>query len=278
MPLQIGENQYRLCGLDTNIYSELVKDPPTYFAGLRRVLGSDFLLCFSPYSLFELRAKPEVYHRFVEIFDTFPCAILKNEQQLFEEEKKHHPEPADVDPMLFGFSFVNRSRGTNLRNLLPQVFENAETQERERSWPGLKMELLSNWMELKKNYPPKGRAYQLPEAAEFARKATVQQIAFRAPEWARVTRASGEPVRWQAFPSVIMTMLTVFFRLYEPRGRKPVPQDVFDVLISTPTPYLDVVVTENMQANVLSKAKKIFPQIRDVEVYALRDLRQAPVT
>jgi hypothetical protein len=72
-----------------------------------------------------------------------------------------------------------------------------------------------------------------------------------------------------------MTLLTVFFRLYEPRNRRPVPQDVFDVLISTPTPYVDVVVTENMQAEILRKARKVFPTVRDVDAYTLRDLRGA---
>lgn len=276
MPLQIGENTYRLCGLDTNIYSEIAKDPRTHLAGLWEVMGAgDFLMCFSPYSLFELRAKPDVYEDFIDIFDVFPCAILKNEEQLFEEEQDHYPDPDAVDPMLFGFSFVNRSRGTNLKNLLDVVFRDQKTLERERSWPALKRELLNDWIDLKANYPPKGRSYQLPEAAAFGKKASLQHISLRAPDWVRSKRMSGERVRWDAFPSVVMTLLTVFFRLYEPKGRKAVPQDVFDVLISTPTPYLDVVVTENMQANILSKAKKIFPRIRAVEVHTLRDLRDA---
>lgn len=70
-----------------------------------------------------------------------------------------------------------------------------------------------------------------------------------------------------------MTLLTVFFRLYEPQSRKAVPQDVFDVLISTPTPYVDVVITEGMQAEILRKAKRVFEPIRHVQVYTLRDVR-----
>ena len=76
-----------------------------------------------------------------------------------------------------------------------------------------------------------------------------------------------------SFPSVSMTLLTVFFRLYEPRNRSPEAQDVFDVLIATPTPYLDVVVTEAMQAQILAKARKVFDPLKSVDVYTLRDLR-----
>ena len=274
--MKIGEGEYRLCLLDTNIYSELAKDAPRYFAGLRAVLGeSGWLLCFSPYSLYELRAKPAVYEKFVDIFDVFPCAVLKNEGQLFEAEQEAYLTRDEVDPLLVGFSFFNKEKGTNLRSLLTRVFEDETTLAREAEWPALKLELLDRWQELRKNYPPKGRWYQLHEARPFAKLGTIQQVAHRDPAWARGLRGQGEKLRWDGFPSIAMTLLTVFFRLYEPRNRRPVPQDVFDVLISTPTPYVDVVVTENMQAEILRKARKVFPTVRDVDAYTLRDLRGA---
>lgn len=212
-----------------------------------------------------------------KIFDVFPCAILKNEEQLFYEERDAYPDPTGVDPLLLGFSFMNRSKGTNLSNLLKAVFREPSSRQREKEWPELKVSLLKDWLDLKKNYPPKGRRYQLPEAAEFARKATFQHVAFRDAAWLRELTSKREPFRWTAFPSVAMTLLTVFFRLYEPQGRKAVPQDVFDVLISTPTPYLDVVITENMQAEIIRKAKRVLAPIRNVEVYTLRDIRDVNV-
>ncbi|MEX2527038.1 MAG: hypothetical protein WEA09_05310 [Gemmatimonadota bacterium] len=274
--MKLGGGEYLLCALDTNIYSELSKDPRTYFAGLRAVLGDrPWLLCFSPYSLFELRAAPAIYERFLDIFDVVPCAILKNEEQLFTAEQGVYPAWQNVDPLLFGFSSLNRPKGMNLRNLLTLVFEQDETIAREEEWPSLKVELLQNWRDLKKNYPPKGRWYQLHEARDFARRATLQQIACRDGAWVRELKRRGERLQWEAFPSVAMTLLTVFLRLYEPMGRTGVPQDVFDVLISTPTPYVDVVITEGMQAEIVRKAGKLFPPIQKVRVHTLQDLRQA---
>lgn len=273
--MRIGTGDYRLCGLDTNVFSELVKDPRTYLPGITRILGdSPSLLCFSPYTLFELRARPDLFARFVEIFDVYPCAILKNEEQLVEAEVDAYGQQAPVDPLLFGFSYLNRSRGTNLKNLLEVVFAHNTTAERERDWPALKLELLRDWIALRANYPPKGRTYVLTEAKEFARRVAIQQLEDRAPAFVARIRSKGERLDVSRFPSLRMMLLTLFFRVYEPLGRKPTPQDVFDVLIAAPTPYLDVVITENMQAAILGKARRVLSALRDVEVLTLRQVRE----
>jgi hypothetical protein len=274
--MQIGSTDYRLCGLDTNVVSEIVRQPRTYLRGIVELLqDAPSLLCFSPYSLFELRARRDVFAAFVELFDVYPCALLKNEEQLFESEIAAYDSQERVDPFLFGFSYINKSRGTNLKNLLSIVFQQTATLQREREWPAFKEELLRDWLTLKQNYPPRGRTYLLPEAKEFARRATLQQVRHRAPAWVASVENRGEQIEWRRFPSVIMTLLTVFFRLYEPATRKPRVQDVFDVLISTPTPYLDVVFTERMQAEILGKSRRIFPAISGVKVFSLREIRGA---
>ena len=46
-----------------------------------------------------------------------------------------------------------------------------------------------------------------------------------------------------------------------------------DVLISSIAPYVDAVITENFQADVYKKAKKLIPQIKELEIYRLKDIR-----
>ena len=273
--VRIGSSEYRLCGLDTNVFSELLKDRSTLPAVMQLLGDTPSLLCFSPYTLYELRARPDLFALFVEMFDVFPCAILKNEEQLVSAEVAAYNVEDKVDPLLFGFSYLNKSRGTNLRNLLDAVFSASATAQRERDWPSLKRELLRDWIDLKKNYPPKGRTYVLTEAREFARRVTIQQVAEREPEFYRTLSNRGEKLDVKRFPSLSMTLLTMFFRIYEPVGRKPTPQDVFDVLISAPTPYLDVIITERMQAEIVKKASRLLPALRDVTVFSLRDVRSS---
>lgn len=155
------------------------------------------------------------------------------------------------------------------------TFKNPDTLRREQEWPKLKQELLRGWVDLKPNYPPKGSTYIAPEGIPFVRKATLQSTAERAPDWTRRMEDSGEAISAAAFPSVRMTLWTVFFRLYLAR-RQPEPQDVFDVLISTPAPYLDAVVTEKHQAEIYRQVKKLDRIIDHLSVYTLRDLRTQP--
>jgi len=49
--------------------------------------------------------------------------------------------------------------------------------------------------------------------------------------------------------------------------------DAMDVIISCIVPYMDAVVTENFQANVYKKAMKLIPQLNQLEIYTLKDIR-----
>ena len=69
-----------------------------------------------------------------------------------------------------------------------------------------------------------------------------------------------------------MILWTLFYRFYLP-ARKPVEQDVFDILIGSPAPYLDAVVTEKHQAEIYRQVKTLEPAIGHLQVYTLSDLR-----
>ena len=63
-----------------------------------------------------------------------------------------------------------------------------------------------------------------------------------------------------------------FFRIFKTQ-KNIKPNDVMDVLISSIAPYVDAVITENFQADVYKKAKKLIPQIKELEIYRLKDIR-----
>ena len=73
-------------------------------------------------------------------------------------------------------------------------------------------------------------------------------------------------------PAARMMEYSQFMRVYQIQKTLK-PNDVMDVLISCIVPYVDAVITENFQADVYKKAKKIISQISDLEIYRLRDIR-----
>lgn len=274
--LELGSSKYRLVGVDTNVISEILKDHDGARQGFISRFAAGYIPCLSVYSMFELRQRPDIYQEFLEFFDVYPCIMLKNEEQLCADEVAAHPTASNIDPTVCAFSYFNSLRGTNLKNLMETTFKNLDTLRREREWPQLKLDLLDGWMALKGNYPPRGSTYIAPEGVPFVRRATLQNVAERAPDWAREVQQSGGTISATAFPSVRMTLWTVFFRLYVGR-RQPTPNDVFDVLISAPAPYLDAVVTEKHQAEIYRQVKKLDHIIDHLDVYTLKDLRAAPL-
>jgi len=55
--------------------------------------------------------------------------------------------------------------------------------------------------------------------------------------------------------------------------KKVFPNDAMDVKISCIMPYMDAVITENFQANVYKKARKLIPKLNKLEIYTLKDIR-----
>jgi len=271
---KLGKNEYKLCCLDTNALARIVEEPRIYGRGFITVYPPDQAIpCFSPYSLFELRARREIFDKFVKFFALYPCMVLKNEEQLFNDELASYPDPSGVIPVLLGFSAFNKSRGCDLESLLSRSFNCPDILQRELAWPALKKGILDSVVALKSNFSPKGKRFTTKDAARFVRNAAIEQIALRAGEWVRRRLGEGHVPRTDAFPSVKMSLFTVFFRLYEPDRRTPEPQDVFDILISASVPYLDAIIVENFQAEIVRKVAALDPFVRHVEVRTLRDLR-----
>lgn len=73
-------------------------------------------------------------------------------------------------------------------------------------------------------------------------------------------------------PASRMMEYSQFIRIYQIQKALK-SNDVMDVLTSCIVPYVDAVITENFQADVYKKAKKMIPQIRDLEIYRLKDIR-----
>jgi hypothetical protein len=231
--------------------------------------------CFSPYSLFELRRRREVYQQFIEFFSIYPCVILKNEEQLFNDEIERYPNPSQVDPVLYGFSVVNKPKGCDLETLMNRLFSSSNVVAREAEWLRLKEEALKEMLGLKRNFAPCGQRYSSDDAKTFVFRAAIEQIACRAREWVRERLERRDTPDPNAFPSIKMALFTVFYRLYEPDRRAPETQDVFDILISTATPYVDALVVENFQAEIVRKVAKLDPFVSHVSVNTMRDLLRA---
>ena len=98
--LQINGTDYRLCLLDTNAVSEMLKNrEPAFRNYLTWSLRDDrptFVPAFSLFTIIELRQSPAVYEQFTDVFSTVPCLLLKSREQLLEEEIRRISRPVCI--------------------------------------------------------------------------------------------------------------------------------------------------------------------------------------
>ena len=90
MPITLpnGSN-YKLCLLDTNALSEIVKHPNNEGRGfIERFPPSEFVPCLTVYNLIELRRQSDVLRKFIKFFDVYPSFIAKPFQLILEAEIK----------------------------------------------------------------------------------------------------------------------------------------------------------------------------------------------
>jgi hypothetical protein len=271
--ITLNGNEYKLCLIDTNVVSEIIKHPNTigrrYFEALNPGI---YIPCFSLFTILELRQTKKVYNSFLEIFSIIPCIILKSLDQLFQDELDNYPDSDKVSPILVSCPGVLAPKGLKLGEILELAFSKPELRQAECKWSSGKIEILDGMLSLVKNYPPKGDKYTQNEIRIFVEIAGYQQIVLRANNFARCMADKKCQVLVGSFPSIKTTTFTVFYKFYMDQ-RRPLESDPFDIIISSALPYVDAVVTEKHLAYILMKVKNQDDFLNHLEIYRLKDLQ-----
>ena len=273
--LQINGTDYRLCLLDTNAVSDMLKDRKRAFSNyLTWSLSGPAPVavpCFSLFTILELRQSLLVYGEFTDVFQTVPCLFLKSREMILEDEIRLYPNPSTVDPSILAFAGPLAQAG--LADVLESFFATDEGIRQEQAWNEGRREAVDGMVSLVQNYRPARGAYTPTEVRTFVQIVGYQQIAMMEPGFARSLIDRGEALDIDAFPSIKASTFTVFYKFYVDRSRRPQVSDAFDVLISSAMPYMDAIVTENHQAQAIRKMKRRDGFLDDLRVLTLKDFR-----
>lgn len=121
--ITLNGHTYKLCLIDTNAVSEMVKCPdPIMRHFFEAIKPNEYIPCFSIFTILELREKDEVYKRFLETFSVFPCLILKSLDQLFQDELTAYPDHTKISPILISSPGVLAPKNQKLTDILTLAF------------------------------------------------------------------------------------------------------------------------------------------------------------
>lgn len=273
--IKINNNNYKLGLLDTCIISEILNNTldemQSFFSKITKS-DSMILPCVTMWSVLELRSRVEHYQKFIEFFSVIPFCMLKTPDAILNDEFQHYPYWNKVDPILFSFSML-RPKEESLEYFLNKIFSQPEVISAEKNWKNKwKRDTLKSILSLKKNFVPINKNLNAEDAKKFIDEALPQYVISHNPIWAKQRIDQKEEIIFDAFPSAKAGLYTVFYRFYV-ANREPEIQDIFDILINNVVPYLDYVVTENFQADILRKIKKADVQFSHLEIETIKDLR-----
>ncbi len=138
MPVELPNgSRYKLCLLDTNALSEIVKRPSNEGRGyIERFPPNEFIPCFTPYSLFELHRHPGVFHKFVKFFNIYPALITKPFQHILELEVAAKGRAKVNDVLLCAFTPLGPDSSFELVRFIDNFLSSPEMTKLEFDSPG----------------------------------------------------------------------------------------------------------------------------------------------
>lgn len=271
--LQLKGRSYEVMLVDTNVLSDALKDNSTGRRLLSRSASRPAIIGIAIWTLIELRRKPELYERFLEVFGVMPFVVFKTRDQLLRDEIARYPDPSGIQGILAAFGPLNDGLFSDPRTFFDQLFEKPEAAEAERRWnEDWTQETLESMLALRSNFPPGPDGYKKGDARRFVEMAVFEQLARFDPKWTKRKLRKGL-IATRAFPSLQLILYCVFYRFYE-EGREPELPDVFDLLIHAVSPYVDTVLTEAFQVELLKKVQSRDPGLPIPEAFSLREVRR----
>ncbi len=271
--------EYKLCLLDTNIISEISKNKlGERKKFVKKLLENSWMVCITSGSLFELRKNQSVYKQFLEVFSVLPFFVLKPFIILFEAEKEVYGKDDILSPIQLAISYANKDPKLQLMGFMEEIFSRDEVIESEKHRRSDETQVINNWISRIENFTPRKNTANASDAEKYVNEAAFQTILKLdldlGSNFIREKIEKKELIDITEFPAVLLMLYSQYYRLYDP-GWKSTPQEVTDIEIMAAVPYVDVVITENFQAEILRKIQNRgnYVDINNVQVLTLRDIR-----
>lgn len=233
-------NTYKLCLLDTNAISEIIKNS--------EVEGYGFINRFSPseYAPIELRRRKDLYDKFINFFSVYTFFLLKPFQFLLEDEiNAYEKKEKRVTALLYAFTPLGRSDQYRLKDFMTKLFKKKEIKKLKKNWRNEEKITLNTWLSNKKNFTPKNSEANSRDAEYYIEEAGIQTLIKLYPSWVKENIIDKSKfIKLDELASFKVMLYSQYYRLYDPHW-DPKPQEVTDVTIVSAVPYMDAIITEN---------------------------------
>ncbi|MHA1685594.1 MAG: hypothetical protein ACTSYD_04205 [Candidatus Heimdallarchaeaceae archaeon] len=269
--IEINNRKYRLCLFDTNALSSLLQKPKEWFNYFNNEFSvSGTIISCSIYTLSELYFRQELFEKYLDVFSSFPFAVLDGYEGLFTKEMKSYNTSNEINPIVIVTTSI-QAEGMTQQQILSSVIQDSKLPKKAVEWKSAQKEILSGMIELKSKYLPKNEKYTEKEIDQFVFFVATRLIGIMNNEFASKILLSGKAIDIEKFPSIRCISYFVFYKFY-PDNRKPTESDVFDIMISALLPYVDYFISEGNNCEIIKRIQSKHNFLCNVKPYKLKEI------
>lgn len=260
MPMFVENTVYKLLYLDTNALSNFVENTKDFRVNLERKcckqLDNNYILCFNINSIIELKKGcKERYDSFIQIFSHIPCLLFMLYPEIIKEEVEYaNTKKFHLDNIAFLILPIDIKQ-YNLQYIISKLEENGYIKKVKED----EEKMLSFMNDLKNNYS---------KYTKRNKKYEIEIVEENLKYWG--FHLNGD-IDLNYFPAIRMMNKSYYDRIVNGKKSDIVIGDIHDIMISSVTPYVDVIITEKYQLNVIKESKKFIPQIEKLECYKVSE-------
>jgi hypothetical protein len=267
----IGSDEYNLILLDTNIIREILSFPTNTGKGffLKAFLSeTKYVPCFSIFNVIELMPYNDIFEKFVALFSEIPCLMLFTAKQFIEAEYNAfiNGECLQINNKLANaFTPVIDNESYNFRKFINLIKKESTLMPAIQNEISNLPSIAKEWEKGRVNISKLNERLNEKDYMKNEERTLLKDIT----NWGIKPKVE---INFEKLPALRIMSYSQFMRVHLTQ-KEIKPNDVMDVLISSAIPYVDAVLTENYQADIYKKAKKHVPQLEDLEILTLKDIR-----
>jgi hypothetical protein len=194
---------------------------------------------------------------------------MKNYNELLQEEIDAYPNLNKNQPISF---FIKMAQEPEYYNKLKDIFESEHLKrffEQEEKDKEETLNALVNWVPL---FPPEKNQYTKEEIELWVELVTIKKLTEVDLSFVKNNlHVLKKPIDHSKFLSWRMMSFNIFYKFYF-KHRKPKLSDINDILMTCIFPYIDALIIEKEQAEIIRQVQRKHAFVTNLEIMTLKNL------
>ncbi len=260
--VELKERYYKLLLCDTNIISGFLKDKKAIGKGLiELMLKKDYLLCITFTGIAELYKCDDLFDEFFNYLSIIPFFVLKNFNQLLNEEIDNYPLNNKVDPICFSFKALEKKEYySQCKGLF--YTEPIKTRLIKENDIEVKKDTLKAVLSWIKGYPKPINGFTKKDIELWVELVLYKRLV----EVNRPFLEQNKKLDYNYFLSWKMIAYLTFYKFYL-NNKRPTISDLGDILMSANFPYVDAIVVEKNVKEIVRQIQNKHNFVRHLELF-----------